>query len=98
MATLPPPLDVATERSYEGESMIKVPPVVCESVTETLVAFTCRTSATEPVAIVSVVVGDDKVTDSAVGKLSGAAFAVAMDKRHQAPIKAEERRLGKELR
>src|SRR5450759_1952405 len=88
MAKLPPPLDVATDRSYEGESMMKVPPVVCERVTNTLVALTWRASATEPVAIVSVVAEDDKVTDSAVGKLSGAAWAVAIDKRHQAPLKA----------
>ena len=85
---LPPPLDVATARSYEGERMIKLPPVACESVTRTLVAFIWRTSAREPVAIVSVVAGDDKVTDSAVAKFNGAAWAVAMDKRHQAPLTA----------
>src|ERR1019366_1075079 len=92
-ATLPPPLDVATERSYEGESRVKLPPVVCESVTRTLVAFTWRTSAKEPVAIVSVVAGDEKVTDSAVAKFNGAAWAVAMDKRHQAPLTAMRNKL-----
>lgn len=85
---LPPPLDVATARSYEGERMIKLPPVVCESVTRTLVAFIWRTSAREPVAIVSVVAGDDKVTDSAVAKFNGAAWAVAMEKKHKSPPKA----------
>ena len=92
-ATLPPPLDVATERSYDGERMMKLPPVVCESVTTTLVAFIWRTSATEPVAIVSVVAGDDKVTDSAVAKFSGAAWAVAIAKIHHAPLTAMRNKL-----
>jgi phage terminase large subunit-like protein len=40
-----------------------------------LVAFTPRASATEPVAMVSVVGGEESVIDSAVAKLSGAAYA-----------------------
>ena len=38
--------------------MVKLPPVVCESVTSALVAFTVSASATEPDVIVSVVVGE----------------------------------------
>jgi hypothetical protein len=54
---------------------MKLPPVVSESMTKTLVAFTPKASATEPVAIASVIGGEEIVTDSAVAKLSGAAYA-----------------------
>jgi hypothetical protein len=70
---LPPPLEVATERSYEGERSVKLPLVVCESVTKTLVVFAVNASATEPVAIVSVVGYEESVMDSAVEKFKGAA-------------------------
>ena len=72
---IPPALEVATERSYEGDKRVKLPPVVCESVTNTLVAFTVRASAAELVAIVSVVGYEESVIDSAVEKLSWAAEA-----------------------
>jgi hypothetical protein len=70
---LPPLLEVATERSYAGERSVKLPLVVCESVTKTLVVFAVNASATELVAIVSVAEGEESVIDSAVEKLSGAA-------------------------
>jgi len=76
VATLPPLLDVATERSYDGEISVKAPPVEDESVTTTLVAFTCSASAAELVATVRVVAGETIDIDSAVAKLSGAAKAV----------------------
>ena len=56
--------------------MVKVPPVDAESVTATLVALTCTTSAVEPVAIMSVVAGDDSEIDAPVAKLIAAAFAL----------------------
>jgi hypothetical protein len=80
VATVPPGLDVATDKSYDGEIRVKVPPVDDESVTATLVAFTCKTSATEPVAIVSTVAGELRETISAVLKLSGAARATTAHK------------------
>jgi hypothetical protein len=75
MIAVPSPLEVATERSYEGESNVKLPPVVCESVTKTLVAFAVNASTTELVAIVSVVGYEESVICSAVEKLSEAAEA-----------------------
>lgn len=42
--------------------MTKLPPVVVESVTATLEAFTCRLSATEPEVIVNVVEGELRET------------------------------------
>lgn len=71
--TAPPPLDEATARSYKGESKVNTPPVELDKVTITLVALTCSRSATDPVAIVSVVVGEVSEILSAVLKLSGAA-------------------------
>jgi hypothetical protein len=73
---LPPPVEVATERSYEGDRITKLPPVVCESVTATLVAFTTSPSATELVAMVRVAADEDRVTDSEVKKLRAAARAL----------------------
>lgn len=73
LAMVPPPLDVAMERSYDGESSVKLPPVEEDTVMRTLVAFICKTSAAEPVAMVSVVAGETVWTDSAVWKLRGAA-------------------------
>jgi hypothetical protein len=75
VVTAPPPLDEATVRSYAGERSVKAPPVVLERATMTLVAFTVRASAAEPVAIMSVVADEVIETDSAVGKLRGAALA-----------------------
>ena len=40
VATVPPPLDVATDKSYDGEIRVKLPPVELDRVTMTLVAFT----------------------------------------------------------
>lgn len=74
---------------------MKVPPVEDESVMTTLVAFTCRASAAEPVAIVSVVAGDVIEIDSDVVKLRGAAWtewvtriAPMMPRRGDIPIGA----------
>jgi hypothetical protein len=73
MLTVPPPLEVATARSYEGESSVKLPPVELERVARMLDVAACSASATEPVAMVSVVVGERREVFSAVAKLSGAA-------------------------
>jgi hypothetical protein len=59
---VPPALEDAMVRSYDAEVSVNVPPVEDESVTITLVAFTVRPSATEPVEIVSVAVGEFRVT------------------------------------
>jgi len=52
---------------------MKLPPVVCESVTKTLVVFVVKVSATEPVAMVSIVGYEESVIDSAVENFKGAA-------------------------
>jgi hypothetical protein len=52
---------------------VKLLPVEDDTVIATLVAFTCKTSAVEPLAIVSVVAGERVWTSSDVWKLSGAA-------------------------
>ena len=57
--TVPPLELVATERPYDGDVSVKVPPVEFERVTATLVAFTVNRSATEPLTVVRVVEGDD---------------------------------------
>ena len=80
VATVPPGLDVATDKSYDGEIRVKVPPVDDESVTATLVAFTCNTSAAEPVAIVRVVAGETIEIDSADEKFKGAANTICAPK------------------
>ena len=54
---------------------MKLPPGILESMTRTLVAFTPKASATELVAMVRVVGYEESVIDSAVEKLSGAAWA-----------------------
>ncbi len=58
--TVPPLELVAIERPSKGEISVKIPPVELESVTATLVAFTVRASATEPVAMVKETAGEDK--------------------------------------
>lgn len=55
--------------------IVKLPPVEAAMPTTTLVAFTVRESATEPVAMVSVVEGEVRVTGVAEVKSSGAAWA-----------------------
>jgi hypothetical protein len=54
---------------------VKVPPVVFEIVTATLVAFTVMASATEPDAIVSVVAGEVRKMFVGAVYVRGAAFA-----------------------
>lgn len=54
---------------------MKLPPVVFERLTATLVAFTRSESATEPVATVSVVDGEVSEIVPAVVNVSGAAWA-----------------------
>lgn len=76
-----PPLPIVELESACGEMSVKGPPVEDERVTRTLVAFTSRKSATDPVAIVSVVEGEVIEMDSAVVKLSGAACATPFMKR-----------------
>jgi hypothetical protein len=80
VVTVPPGLDVATDKSYDGEIRVKVPPVDDESVTATLVAFTCSASAAEPVAIVRVVAGEIIEIDSAVAKFKDAANTICAAK------------------
>ena len=80
VATVPPGLDVATDKSYDGEIRVKVPPVDDESVTATLVAFTCSTSAADPVAIVRVVAGETIEIDSADEKFKCAANTICAAK------------------
>ena len=55
---VPPLLDVAIARLYEGDVNVKLPPVEPDNVMITLVAFTWRESAAEPAAMVSVVEGE----------------------------------------
>jgi hypothetical protein len=73
IVAVPPPLEVATERSYEGDVRIKLPPVELERVTTTLVAFTPRASATEPDVMVRVVEGLVRIMAVLDAKLRGAA-------------------------
>jgi hypothetical protein len=54
--TIPPPVLLVIERSYEGEVNEKVSPLERETIT--LVAFRVRTSATEPEETVRVVEGE----------------------------------------
>lgn len=55
--------------------IVKLPPVEEDMPTTTLEVFTVRESATEPVAMVSVVEGEVRVTGVAEVKSRGAAWA-----------------------
>jgi len=55
-----PPLPAVEEENACGEVSVKAPPVELERVIATLVAFTTRLSATEPVAIIRVIADELK--------------------------------------
>jgi hypothetical protein len=55
-----PPLPTVEEDSAWGEVSVKVPSVEVESVTETLVAFTTRLSASEPAWMMRVICGEER--------------------------------------
>jgi hypothetical protein len=60
VVTIPPPELVATERPIAADVSEKLPPVVLDSVTATLVAFMVRPSAEEPTTMVNVLLGAER--------------------------------------
>ncbi|MHB8174851.1 MAG: hypothetical protein ACYDFU_10385 [Nitrospirota bacterium] len=60
VATVPPVELVATERPVADEVSEKLPPVVLDRVTATLVALTVKLSASEPDAMVKVMPGVER--------------------------------------
>lgn len=63
--TVPPLELVAIESPNKGEIRVKAPPVELDIVATTLVALMVRASATEPVAIVREILGDERKTSAA---------------------------------
>jgi len=62
VVTFPPPLEVATERSYDADVSENEPPVELERATVSVDEAVLKVSATEPAVMVRVVAGDAKET------------------------------------